>query len=98
MNYLHDLRINDVVTELAEQWYETLENKQISGDWPSPFSYTLDGYCVCIKFMGIVLWDSDYDDREYLSEEEDEQEDLKTYLIKKLLQLSHDISTAFQSK
>lgn len=54
-----------------------------------PFNYVSNGDMCLIEFMGIPIWDSGNDGREWISE--DEQEPLREYLLKQSKEIVIDL-------
>jgi hypothetical protein len=48
---------------------------------------------IIIEYLGIRLWDSDNDDREYLDEDIDEYENLENYIRKEFNKISTRLPT-----
>lgn len=55
-----------------------------------PLTMESDGCIVSIKYFGDVIWRSDSDERGW-EEETDDYEDLKGYMIKKIIEKNSDI-------
>ena len=47
-----------------------------------PYELMSNGEIACIKFLGIIIWDSDNDDRDCVNEDKEIYEDLKTHILK----------------
>ncbi len=45
-------------------------------------NYISDGCIEYVKFLDVIIWDSDNDERPYINDHE--KEDLKTYLLKQI--------------
>jgi hypothetical protein len=69
--------VNDIINELNQEVYVIL-------GYDTELDYTLhsNGSIIVIKFMGVQIWNSDSDEREF-NEDLNEYEDLKFFIIKK---------------
>ncbi len=62
----------------------------------TPFEFHSDGYQSAILFMGVVLWNTESDDRDYIGDT-DEQEPLMDYIIRESLVVFEDLSVRMLS-
>ena len=81
----------ELVQELnGQSWTEELMQHYEPFEFKSANTYE----CV-IYFMGIFLWDSDNDDRDWLEDEEgnylDEKKSLKKHIIKQAVDICSDV-------
>lgn len=65
----------DVVRELNDEIDNKLENAEATFH----FSMESDGYCSLVTFMGLNVWSSEDDERDFI-DEKDEYEPLKDYI------------------
>lgn len=78
-------QINRIITILNNEFFQEDYNGKYSGY--SPYTYSSDGYTCIVKFMGIDIWNSEDDEREFY-EDTNLYEPLEYYLrreTKKLL-------------
>jgi hypothetical protein len=54
-----------------------------------PFTYVSMGHECLIEFMGVPIWDSDNDDREWIGE--DDKESLRKYLLRQSKEILIDL-------
>ncbi len=69
-------KIIKIIEEINEMFFSKIEHL----DTMHQLSFVTDGYYQLIEFCDHVLWQSDEDPREF-SEEKNEYEDLKTFII-----------------
>lgn len=62
----------------------------IGSDYYSPFELQSIGSHTVIIFMGVTLWTSEEDEREYIGKS-DEKEDLRTFLVRESKLITKDI-------
>lgn len=75
-----------LINELNSDLYDR------TGEVEKMFSYETNGYVEIIKFDGIVLWDSENDDRGYI-DDTDEKVDLKYHICKTFNELVDKLDT-----
>jgi len=59
--------ISEIVEELNIEIFEKLGEK-IHGDYPFEFMYVTNGMAEGVEFLGITIWNSEDDGREYINE------------------------------
>jgi len=72
------LEVEKVVGELNDEMHSQVDYDNIYLEVRS------NSYCIVIEFLGIQLWTSDWDSREYLDEDKDIYESLDTYLRREI--------------
>lgn len=80
-----DDRALDIVCDLNSDIYD------LFGMSDYYFEYGTTGNEEYITFSGITLWSSENDEREY-DASKDDKEDLRLFLLKRLLKISTDIN------
>lgn len=83
--------VDAIVGELNDDIYDSL-GSNCKDSYCFIVDYHCDGYMVVIEFLGLQIWSSDDDDREF-NEEENKYEPLKPYLIKKIINVINVLST-----
>ena len=68
--------IVDLVEQLNYELYDSCKN--LVENYGLCFEFKTCGYVHCIEFLGMVVWNSEDDPRDYT--ENDEYEDLEVYL------------------
>lgn len=79
--------IISIIEELNDQIFATVP------DWMGgmEFEFFTNGYGEIIKVLGIVVWSSEDDDREWL-DDTGEKEDITGYLIRRFNAIAHQVS------
>jgi len=49
-------------------------------------TYTSNGYTVIVEFLGIMIWNNDDDERDYIDEEKDIKVPLEGWLRKRIME------------
>ena len=68
------IRLEEIVYAINCEIRETIGCEYIY------LTHRSDGFCDTIELMGIPIWDSEGDDREYLDEENDVREDIEVHI------------------
>ena len=75
---------------------ESLNNETfldgVSLEWIEPFNFESNGYQCKISFLGIILWDDDNDDREWLEDNDDKKEPLRNFIIREAKKVLADMN------
>lgn len=83
--------IEYVVSSINDDIFTIVEEQK--HDWWLNCSYEGTSNYMCIKFLGIIIWSTEDDDREFDDELDQYKEDLETYLKKKIMELLGVLST-----
>lgn len=75
-----------IVTYINNDFYE-----RCGIDEYSPLSLSTDGNTILIKFMGVNIWNTEDDMRDYIREGYDEREDLENYLRSEIAKIIKDL-------
>lgn len=83
------MKTDDIIKIIDSINYDLFElnGEQIDFDLSLEYSY-----CHIIKFLGVVIWDEDNEEREWI-EEKNDYEDLEQFLRTKIKLLIHKISS-----
>ena len=79
-------KIIEIVFILNQEIFDQLDEGEYEELYPELFSVNSDGKSEIVKFMSVPLWNSEFDDREFLIDVED-YEPLDDFLRKKVRKL-----------
>lgn len=84
--------LEKMITDLNYKVFENYDND--SGIYESEymgnlFSFETDGHCIHVRFAGVIIWDSENDEREYVFENtpNERMEDLAPFILKQSKEL-----------
>ena len=84
--------LEKMITDLNYKVFENYDND--SGIYESEymgnlFSFETDGHCIHVRFAGVIIWDSENDEREYVFENtpNERREDLIPFILKQSKEL-----------
>ena len=79
-------KILDTILILNQEIFDQLDESEHEELYPDLFTLTSDGNCDIVRFMSVVVWSSEYDDRAFIQSIED-YESLNEFLRKKVKKL-----------
>lgn len=77
--------IIDIISKLNDEIYKITKNEYIY------FNYITNRLVDIIEFLDYPIWNSEIDERKYLNDNNDTQEDLETYLRREVNNFIKDI-------
>lgn len=83
--------IIDIVNEINRELYDNNDELDLIINGDVQVIYSTDGYHENIKYLNILIWRYDEDEREWI-EDCNDYEPLKPFLIKKIKEINNNIT------